>query len=477
MRPAAALTILMVLGMAVRLSAGWIRPADLRADNDGYLAHAEMVIQGEGFAGPYTHQPTAFRPPAYPISIAALRWIGFSAAASVLIITGLCGIVIIGLTWKLGQQLGLPNSVVVFATALTTFDPLLLRYSILPMTEVPAAAVLLAAVVALKAGEKRFLNAGKDVKDSCSRIRENSEVGDGSDRKSHDFRYEESCSLLLLSGILFGIGSLVRPIILVSCAMLVLWRIIRSLKNRADFRRGIMTAILPAVAALLAVSPWIIRNAIQFHKFIPATTHGGYTLALGNNTDFYRDVIDGDVPFPWPGPQLDAWQKNMIADAEAQGVPIGDEPALDAWHYQQAFAAIQSRPTSFLKACLLRLRRFCAITPGADDSLPGVIRALTAVWYGVIAIGVIAAVGQSILNCRRRGLPRSQQCNSAGNGFADLWFVILSFMLLHSVYWTDTRMRAPVMPFVCLIAAFGLSSILRKLNRHFIPKTPVELPS
>ncbi|HRA89665.1 MAG TPA: hypothetical protein PK992_16375, partial [Planctomycetaceae bacterium] len=270
---------------------------------------------------------------------------------------------------------------------------------------------------------------------------------------------------------------LVRPIILVSCAMLVLWRIIRSLKNRAELRCVIVTAMLPAVAALLAISPWIIRNAIQFHKFIPATTHGGYTLALGNNTDFYRDVIDGHVPFPWPGPQLDAWQKNMIADAEAQGVPIGNEPALDAWHYRQAFAAIQSRPTSFLKACLLRLRRFCAITPGADDGLPGAVLALTAVWYGVIAIGVIAAVGQSILNCRRRGLPRSQQCNSAGNGFADLWFVILSFMLLHSVYWTDTRMRAPVMPFVCLIAAFGLSSVLQTLRPRFFPRLPAESTS
>ena len=66
--------------------------------------------------------------------------------------------------------------------------------------------------------------------------------------------------------------------------------------------------------------------------------------------DFYRDVIDGEIPFPWPGPQLDAWQKKMIADAKTQGVRVSDEPELDAWYYRQAIAAIQRRPMSFFNA-------------------------------------------------------------------------------------------------------------------------------
>ena len=46
---------------------------------------------------------------------------------------------------------------------------------------------------------------------------------------------------------------------------------------------------------LLAISPWVTRNFVEFQTFIPATTHGGYTLALGNNPDYYRDVINGDA--------------------------------------------------------------------------------------------------------------------------------------------------------------------------------------
>jgi hypothetical protein len=67
------LLITMTLGLALRLGGALLRPADLTADHDGYLAHAQMIEHGEGFAGPFTHRPTAFRPPAYPIVIAAVR--------------------------------------------------------------------------------------------------------------------------------------------------------------------------------------------------------------------------------------------------------------------------------------------------------------------------------------------------------------------------------------------------------------------
>ncbi len=506
MRPASVLMILLILGVAVRLGGAWIRSSDLTADTDGYLAHAEMVANGEGFAGPYTHRPTAFRPPAYPIALAGLKASGLPDWASVAIINGLSSIAIIWLSWILCHQLQLPPSVSIMAATITAFDPLLVRYTFLPMTEVPAAAILTGAVVLLKAADLRRRVPG-----------------------DHGVRFR------IMSGVLFGLGSLVRPILLVSCAMLVLSRLILSLKGRENSRRNVTMAILPMIAAVVAISPWIIRNAVQFRKFIPATTHGGYTLALGNNPDFYRDVINGDVPFPWSGRQLDAWQQRMIADAATQGVPVGDEPAQDAWYYQQAVASMKAQPWSFFKSCLLRLRRFCAITPGSVDGLPGSTTALIAVWYGLIWIGVAVAIGRSIAGLRSkrwefgfsekisakrqmsadgaadlrrraapsararhggeafdaaeeirlrakplpRGMPglRSEGRISQDQSLADLWLIVFSFMLLHSVYWTDTRMRAPVMPLVCIIAAVGWHSLFAFVSHRFYPQTSTELPT
>jgi len=439
---ATVLMILLILGLAVRIASGWIRSSDLTADNDGYLAHADMVANGEGFAGPSTHRPTAFRPPGYPIALACLQVSGLPDWASVAIINGLCSIAIIWLSWMLCHQLQLPPSVSIIATAITTFDPLLVRYTILPMTEVPAAAMLVAAVVALNAG--------------------------GLQRATLQ---ESSAGFRILSGILFGLGSLVRPILLITCSMLSFRRLIRLVKGGDCSRRSVTIAILPMIAAALAISPWIIRNAMQFRKFIPATTHGGYTLALGNNPDFYRDVIEGEVSFPWPGPQLDAWQQRMIADAAAQGIPVGSEPAQDAWYYRQAVASMEAQPLSFFKSCVLRLRRFFAMTPGSDDGLPRFATTLIAVWYALIWIGVAAAIGRSIPALR--GIPgfRSERRIPADHGLADLWLIVLSFMLLHSVYWTDTRMRAPVMPFIGIIAAVGWQSMCSFVCHHFTPKT------
>jgi len=437
--------ILLILGVALRLGGGWIRFSDLTADNDGYLAHARMVANGEGFVGPLTHHPTAFRPPAYPIALAGLHVSGIPDWASVAIINGLCSIAVVWLSWILCHQLELPPGVSVIATAITTFDPLLIRYTILPMTEVPAAAMLTGAVVALHAADLRRNLSGN---------------------KRYAFR--------ILSGVLFGLGSLVRPILLVSCAMLALPRLMQSLRHDRSFRRNITIAILPMISAVVAISPWIIRNAVQFRKFIPATTHGGYTLALGNNADFYRDVIDGDIPFPWPGPQLDAWQQRMIADAAADGIPVGSEPAQDAWYYQQAIASIKAQPLSFFKSCLLRLRRFCAMTPGSDDGLPQFATTLIAVWYGLIWIGVAAAIARSIRALREMPGVRSERRIPSGHSLADLWMIVLSFMLLHSVYWTDTRMRTPVMPFICIIAAVGWQSMFIFVTSHFTPKTSSE---
>ena len=51
--------------------------------------------------------------------------------------------------------------------------------------------------------------------------------------------------------------------------------------------RFVNCVALVGVAAIV-VSPWVIRNQRVFGKPIVTTTHGGYTLLLGNNPSFYE---------------------------------------------------------------------------------------------------------------------------------------------------------------------------------------------
>jgi hypothetical protein len=211
----------------------------------------------------------------------------------------------------------------------------------------------------------------------------------------------------------------------------------------------------------IAMSPWVIRNFIQFARFIPATTHGGYTLALGNNSDFYSDVIHGSDEFPWNGESLDRWQKRMIQKSLVDGVPADSETASDAWYYEQAKSAIQNDPAAFIRSCMLRFCRFWAISP-AEDGLPKWIRFGTAVWYSIIWLGLCLNVFQLAIR-RGRKMPLKRSCMDFQKGVVPLilWAAVGAFVIIHLFYWTDTRMRAPLMPVMAVLASIGWGSIGR----------------
>ena len=448
---------ILLFGLMIRLWLCISCPQDLATDSDGYLAHARIVATGEGFAGPSTRRPTAFRPPAYPMVLGLQMKLGCSDSLSVANVNMVSSAVILCLTLTLAIQSGLAVIAALCAVWAVAFDPLLVRYSSLPMTEVPCAAILLAAVVWYRSARIAFTPPAESPDSAAGR--------------------HVATKTLVISGILFGIGCLVRPIVLVSCAFLTMFAIVSSIRSAHGRPHSIalstfappgsplfafrFSIILPAAVAVLTITPWIIRNAITFGDFIPATTHGGYTLTLGNNPAFYRDVIDGSDQFPWDGDALDAWQQQMSAKSISDGVPPGDEPAQDAWYYQQAVAAIRAEPRSFLKATALRLERFWAMSAAGTESSP-IMQLAVSVWYCLLWIGLVL----QMIGCWFRR--KSKQSVSS----AELWLVVLSFLLMHSVYWTDTRMRAPVMPILCVLsvagwsvaAAFAKSLFIRRID-------------
>jgi amino acid permease len=71
------------------------------------------------------------------------------------------------------------------------------------------------------------------------------------------------------------------------------------------------------------------------------------------------------------------------------------------------------------------------------------------VWYLVLWTGLIWQIIQACFG-RNSTEPRSRVM---------LWLVILAFLVMHSAYWTDTRMRAPVMPIMIVISVAGWQSV------------------
>ena len=202
----------------------------------------------------------------------------------------------------------------------------------------------------------------------------------------------------------------------------------------------------------LANTPWVIRNLFVFNEPIVTTTHGGYTLLLGNNDEAYCAEIAHPTKTPWDSR---AWQKSlhekMHWDESGAGPFFGlvapeSELERDRWMSQHARDWIRLHPREFAESCWLRVKRFWNIFPGGADagSLPKLAQWGVAVFF---AIELLAAAF---------GLWRLRR-----DEWAKWWplvLLLLSFALVHVVYWSNLRMRAPVEPVLALLAARGLMS-------------------
>ena len=431
--------LILVLAVAARLGVMLVQADDLRTDPDGYIAHAQVISDGHGFAGPSTKRPTAFRPPGYPYLIAWWPGSKDDPARAVAMIHIVAGVLTVLLTRQLGEEIGLAVAPSNLAACIVALDPLLVRYSALPMTEVTSALALTASLVMMVRFRKWLLleTAGNAV--YCGRL-----------------------VAAFCGGGLLGLTALIRPVGLLVCGLLTLDLIYAVLRRQVSksgdnerivrHRRidsQIVWAILPALAFSGILLPWVLRNYIVFNAFIPATTHGGYTLSLGNNSDYYHDVVEADWSKPWDGRKLDEWQNRMITLSSESGVADGDEVASDQFMYSQAKAAIAANPNAFLLACVLRVKSFWALTPTLSrGEFPSAMIAICQIGYASVWLMVFfAAIHQC---CVARLLTTTS-----------LWLTLVAFQMIHTVYWTDTRMRAPVMPVLAVLAASGVQSFVK----------------
>ncbi|HUB50715.1 MAG TPA: glycosyltransferase family 39 protein [Terracidiphilus sp.] len=90
-------------------------------------------------------------------------------------------------------------------------------------------------------------------------------------------------------GFLAGLTGLAEPSVFTVVPFLMLlacWRLAR------DRKRWFMPAAVASVALIATISPWMIRNAIVFHRFIPMRGNAGLELWMGNNGEDLRWTSD-----------------------------------------------------------------------------------------------------------------------------------------------------------------------------------------
>ncbi len=240
----------------------------------------------------------------------------------------------------------------------------------------------------------------------------------------------------VLGGALFGLLGLCRPSLLPGVALVGFGA--SMVPDQVAWSRRLLRLVLLGASCALVMSPWVIRNQIVLGSPILASTHGGFTLAMANDPRYYAEVVEGPADAIWAGPSLQAWFER--AERLTQGL---SEPEADAKLRRIAWEAIRAEPVGFVRAAWYKLGRFWAIRP-SSTVYPQMICLVVAAW--TVPLWILLVVG--LLERRWWSWP----------GLAAP-LLILALSLVHAVYWTDLRMRAPIVPAIALIAGSGLRRI------------------
>ncbi|MCG8651653.1 MAG: glycosyltransferase family 39 protein, partial [Pirellulales bacterium] len=415
----------------------WLGRESLSADPDTYRAIAETLAD-RGVFGLTTAdgqvRPTAFRPPLYPYLLSWIttdRTLGNLAVAVLHCLLGGLSVVCTFMASRrlLGEDCPVVNSAA--AAALVAMDPILLQQSRLVMTETLATA-LASIVLWCWASHQPWRSVG----------------------------------WAAVLGMVLALAYLCRPTFLVWAGLMGLmmpwagkcWAGKRWAGRREPTcgdpgpkRWGPAGLVLGIV--FLTVAAWTLRNQRVLGHPVWATTHGGYTLLLGNNPSFYQYLEDGEFGRAWdPQPFFQAYAHRYDGDPNtaefwqadwtglAQTKPATSEYHDDRVAYQAARATMERQPRAFLWSCLVRMGRLWAPLPHQTPGRWKVAVLATGVYYSLFFVAMLIGLrrlGRSVL----------------GSQWWSVWTLVIALTLVHAIYWSNMRMRAPVIPGLAIIAA------------------------
>lgn len=411
----AALAVLVALALLVRLAVILATP-EYRPQTDAadYDRHAVAIAQ----AGDYPQSvlapgggPTAFRPPAYPLALAATYAVAGTGDEqrrwdAGRILNALLGALAVALLALLARRLWGRGAALVAGGLAAVHPPLVLVGSSLMAEPLYVALVLTATLAALAQ------------RDAPGGVR-----------------------WALAAGVLAGLAALTRSnglIVLLPLALLA-WT------ARPRWSRRALAAPAAMVAAFaLTLAPWTVRNAVVLDAFVPVSTQSGFALA-GTYNDQARE-FRGFRAFWLPPERVaalrPAYRDRSLSEAELSGVLRGR--ASDYVRQNPGYPA-EVALVNGLRALNLQgpeVERYLAPFEGYPEDLA------TASVYAFWVLAAIALAGA--FTRAARAAPRALWLLALVLGFSSVLFLGL------------TRYRAPADPYLILLATAALMALRRR---------------
>lgn len=340
-------------------------------DSREYLAVADNVVAGRGFV--LDEQAKAKRPPGYAAFLAPFRWTFPSSLFPIQAGQALLGGLSCVLVFLLGRRL-LDRRAAAFGGAACAVYPLLVFTGPALLIEALLATLLLLEVAFLVRAEGRP-------------------------------------AWGLAAGLAGGAAILVQPghaLFLLAVAL---------------FRRGRFLG--PYVAVILVViGAWAARNTAVLGRFVPLTTHSGYTLYESLGPSATGGTVGHRIAWP---------ERGAMSEVE-----------YDAHLRRSALEGLTA--ARFARLAVEKQRRFWSVVPHAEEYRSPAAFAATLAFVPVLA-GLVVALGKWRLAPRGAG-----------------WLILPALYLaaVHVVFLGSIRYRLAVEPFLVLVAAWGATRLLRR---------------
>jgi 4-amino-4-deoxy-L-arabinose transferase-like glycosyltransferase len=266
--------------------------------------------------------------------------------------------------------------------------------------------------------------------------------------------FQNKTKVSILTGLIFGLASLVKSQFVLFPPLLMLLRIVGGSGQRM---RIIKIFLIIGCTMVLVILPWTVRNFIVHNEFIPITTNGGEVFWQGNNPD----ATGGDIS------HLPQFENHYIVKMDpVESNKIG---------YKLGFEWIQSNPIDCIKLYMKKLALYWTyIRDYQYDDIWGP-------YLGVQTSNIApTAYNASIIILAFLGFAAAIRKRNMHY----LILIIAYFSLIHMVFLSGVRYRIAILPVLIIFAAGGVSfiqSIIRSRSksnseiRHLAPTIIVGL--
>ncbi len=390
--------LLALTGVALALRLAWVQWGAWRTpDGVDYLQLAQnLALHGIFSFDGVT--PTAYRPPLYPAFISFFWRANEAPILAVMVLQAALGAATVALTYLIARD-RFSSRVAQLAGAGMALAPMSSRYVATILTETLFTFLLTLGVLCW--GRRRHV----------------------------------------ATGITLGLAALTRQALVPFILLLSLTAVARAWRSRLG------THVI-AVSALLVLSPWTVRNALVFGRFVPVADDGwGQNLLLGT-----VEMHLGMPPWAQVAPALRAIDRDH-AGAE---LVVREHAAM-----RRGMQHIWESPLRWIKARATQYPRLFIDTGeyllGGDDQITyqqawktghaRVVVTKTAVALGNLVVVVLALCG--LFAARRQLL-----------ALTPVWLFPAFLVVAHIPMWIEPRFGLPMMPMTFVLAAAGALAIV-----------------